>query len=225
MDSAIKDIAEGLKRRMEFLIDSGITAVPKKNPLKTAASQAEGRVFFNGPLSGAASFTPCGHNDWKGVLFTVFPLKGAAVLWGAPVSAGAAPGAFLRPESLSQLQKMLEWLAGELGSPAPEVHDPLSFIAASCPRAAAYSDVEAASASVGAIQKGLSGDGIVLLMGELACWAFLGTASVEEARGAVRTCGSWRAVATYSPDELIRDASLKRAAHADLKLLISASRS
>lgn len=224
MDSTVKDIAEGLRRRIEFLADSGIAAVPKKSAMKTEAPPAEGRAFFEGSLKEAASFSPCGHDDWKGVLFSVFPLERVTVLWGVPVSGQNAAAGFLRTESLTQLEKMLGWLAGELGSKAPDVHDPKVFMAASCPKGEAYSDAEGALASAGHIGR-LLGDGLVLLMGELACWAFTGAASLEEGRGEVRMADSRRFVVTYSPDELVSDPDLKRAAHADLKLLISARRS
>lgn len=223
MDYSVKDIAEGLKRRIEYLIDSGITAVPVKSALKAPASPSVGWGFFEGALGEAASFSPCGHNDWKGVLFAVFPLSKAAVLWGVPVSGQGAPRGFLRPESLKQLEKMLEWLSGELGSPAPDVHDPRAVIAAWCPGGAPYSDAEAALASVEAVER-LLVDKMVLLMGELACWAFLRTAGLEEARGELRRAGSRKAIVTYSPDELVADPGLKRAVHADLKLLISSCR-
>jgi len=223
MGSSVKDIAEGLRRRIEFLADSGITAVPKRSAPKAGCSPGGGLGFFEGPLAEAASFSPCGHDDWKGVLFAVFPLSRAAVIWGASVSGEAASAGFLRAEPLEQLEKMLVWLAGELGSPAPDVRDPGAVIAAWCPGAATCSDAEAALASVEAVER-LAGDNMVLLMGDLACRAFLGTASIEEARGEARLAGSLKAVVTYSPDELVADPGLKRAAHADLKLLLSACR-
>ena len=220
----IKDIAEGLRRRIEFLIDSGITAVPRAGGRKGAGAQAcaAGWAVFEGTLLEAAAFSPCAHQGWKGVLFAVFPLGKAAILWGVPVSGQTLQGSPFGVEPASQLERMLEWLAGQLKSPVPRVSNPNVVLAASCPEAGGYSDAGAATACLGALEPYLKGACGVLLMGELATWAFLQSADMGEARGRVHKADGRSVVATYSPDELVRDPGLKKAAHADLKLLIPA---
>ena len=59
-------------------------------------------------------------------------------------------------------------------------------------------------------------------MGELAVFAFLQMADIGEARGKVHKADGRSIVATYPPDDWVRDQSRKKAAHIDLKLLISA---
>ena len=222
--SEIKDIAEGLKRRIEFLLDSGVTAVPKANARKSGAADAcpADWAIFQGTLLEAASFVPCGHEGWKGVLFAVFPLGKAAILWGVPVSGQTLHDSPFGVEPASQLERMIEWLAGQLKSPVPRVSNPKVVLAASCPEAGGYSDAGAATACLGALEPYLKGACGVLLMGELATWAFLQSADMGEARGRVHKADGRSVVATYSPDELVRDPGLKKAAHADLKLLIPA---
>lgn len=223
MDSSgIKDIAEGLKRRIELLLDAGITAVPKRAARKGGPEEgcAPGWVFFEGRLSEAASFYPCGHQGWKGVLFAVFPLAKATVLWGVPVSAQTIHNNPFGADAAAQLEKMFEWLAKELNCAAPDVFDPPVVLGASCPESGAYSDAEAATECLKTLEPHFKGTGVLLLMGELASWAFLHCGDLNEARGKVHKVSGFKAVATYPPDELVADQSLKKAAHADLKLLI-----
>jgi hypothetical protein len=226
MDSSvIKDIAEGLKRRIELLLDAGITAVPKKAARKVGQEErcAPGWVFFEGRLSEAAAFSPCGHQGWKGVLFAVYPLAKATVLWGVPVSGQTVHGNPFGTESVSQLEKMLEWLARELKCAAPDVFDPPVVLGASCPESGTYSDAGAAAECLKTLEPRIGGSGVLLLMGELASWAFLHSSDLNEARGRVHKVSGRRAVVTYPPDELVADQNLKKAAHADLKLLIQAA--
>lgn len=219
----IKDIAEGLRRRIEFLLDAGITAVPKANAKKGGGAHAcaSGWAVFQGTLLEAASFAPCGHEGWKGVLFGVWPLGKAVVLWGVPVSGQIHDNPF-GGETFSQLEKMLEWLAGQLKCSAPLVSNPGAVLAASCPETGGYSDAGAAAACRKAIEPYLKGADCVLLMGELAAFAFLQMADITEARGKVHKADGRSMVVTYPPDDWVRDQSRKKAAHIDLKLLISA---
>lgn len=220
----IRDIAEGLRRRVEFLLDSGITAVPKANAKKSGGADAcpAGWAVFQGTLLEAASFAPCGHEGWKGVLFAIFPLGKAAVLWGVPVSGQTLQDNPFGGEPTSQLEKMLEWLGGQLKCSVPGVKNPAAVLAASCPEAGGYSDAAAASACREALEPYLKGAGGVLLMGELAAWAFLQMADIGEARGKVHKADGRSIITTYPPDDWARDQSRKKAAHIDLKLLISA---
>ncbi|OGP14842.1 MAG: hypothetical protein A2052_08445 [Deltaproteobacteria bacterium GWA2_54_12] len=222
--SEIKDIAEGLKRRIEFLLDSGVTAVPKANARKSGAADAcpADWAIFQGTLLEAASFVPCGHEGWKGVLFAVFPLGKAAILWGVPVTGHTLQDSPFAAEPVSQLERMLEWLAGQLKCSVPRVSNPGAVLAASCPETGAYSDAGAAAACRGALEPYLKGAGGILLMGELAVFAFLQMADIGEARGKVHKADGRSIVATYPPDDWVRDQSRKKAAHIDLKLLISA---
>ncbi|MBI2400707.1 MAG: hypothetical protein HYV23_06595, partial [Deltaproteobacteria bacterium] len=170
--SEIKDIAEGLKRRIEFLIDSGITAVPKAKASATKSVAADacpaGWAIFEGTLLEAASFAPCGHEKWKGVLFAVYPLGKASILWGVPVTGQTLKDSPFTAEPVSQLERMLEWLAGQLKCSAPRVSNPGAVLAASCPETGAYSDAGAAAACREALEPFLKGADCVLLMGELA---------------------------------------------------------
>lgn len=230
MDSSgIKDIAEGLKRRIELLLDSGITAVHRTSSKKDAPASGgacpAGWAFFEGALREASSFSPCGHQGWKGVLFGFFPLGRASVVWGVPVSGQALHDNPFGAEPASQLEKMFEWLAVQLKCAAPNMSNPQVVLAASCPEKGAYSDAEAAAACCEALEPLFSGSSGVLLMGELAAWAFLQTADLNEARGKAHRKASGQYIATYSPDELVKDQNLKKAAHADLKLLISSCNS
>jgi|GEM_PF-6150674 hypothetical protein len=222
MDSGIKEIAEGLKRRIELLLDAGITAVPKRVVGKGGPSQGCGPdwVFFEGRLSEVAAFSPCVHQGWKGVLFAVFPLAKATALWGVPVSAESIQGNPFGTDAAKQLEKMLEWLAKELNVAAPNVFDPPVVLGSSCPESGTYSDAGAATGCLKPLEPRLSG--VLLLMGELASWAFINSADVSEARGRVHKAAGRKAVVTYPPDKLVADQGLKKAAHADLKLLIQA---
>ncbi|CAG1066132.1 hypothetical protein BAC1_01736 [uncultured bacterium] len=223
MDSSeIKDIAEGLKRRIELLLDAGITAVPKRAAGKGGPAQgcAPGWLFFEGRLSEVAAFSPCVHQGWKGVLFGIYPLAKATALWGVPVSAESIQGNPFGTDAAAQLEKMLEWLAKELNVAAPDVFDPPVVIGASCPESGAYSDAGAATGCLKPLEPRISG--VLLLMGELASWAFLHSADMSEARGRVHKTSGRKAVATYAPDKLVADQNIKKAAHADLKLLIQA---
>lgn len=222
--SEIKDIAEGLKRRIELLLDAGITAVPKMAVSKGGPVEGcvAGWVFFEGRLSEVAAFSPCGHQGWKGVLFGVYPIGKAAVLWGVPVSAESIHGNPFGTDAAAQLEKMLEWLAKELKCAAPDVFDPTIVLGSSCPESGAYSDAVAASECLKPLEPRI-GSGVLLLMGELASWAFLHSADMNEARGRVHKASGRQAVVTYAPDELVADQNLKKAAHADLKLFIQAA--
>jgi hypothetical protein len=220
----IKDIAEGLRRRIEFLLDSGITAVPRAAARKGGEVNAcpAGWAVFEGTLLEAASFAPCGHEGWKGVLFAVFPLGKAAVLWGVPVTGQTIQDNPFGREPVSQLEKMLEWLAGQLKCSVPRVSNPVAVLAASCPETGGYSDAGAATACREALEPYIKGAGCVLLMGELAAWAFLQSADIGEARGKAHKADGRSIIATYPPDDWVREQSRKKAAHIDLKLLISA---
>lgn len=219
----IKDIAEGLRRRIEFLLDAGITAVPKASARKGGAADEcpAGWAVFEGTLLEAAVFAPCGHDGWKGVLFAVFPLGKAVVLWGVPVTGATFHDSPFGAEPLAQLERMLEWLAGQLKSAVPRVSNPGVVLAASCPESGAYSDAGAAAACRGALEPYLKGVGGVLLMGELAAFAFLQSADLGETRGKAHKADGRSVVVTYPPDDWVREQSRKKAAHIDLKLLIS----
>lgn len=222
--SEIKDIAEGLKRRIEFLLDAGITAVPKENARKSGGAHAcpSDWAVFEGTLLETASFAPCGHEGWKGVLFGVWPLGKAVVLWGVPVSGQTLQDSPFGAEPLSQLERMLEWLAGQLKCSVPLVSNPGAVLAASCPEAGEYSDAGATAACRKAIEPYLNGADCVLLMGELAAFAFLQMADITEARGKAHKADGRSVIVTYPPDDWVREQSRKKAAHIDLKLLISA---
>lgn len=220
----IKDIAESLKRRLELLREAGITGIPKQRGLKGVVQGGcpSDWAVFSGTLAEAVSFTPCQHDGWKGVLFGIWPLGKAAVVWGVPVSAATlCDGPFGR-ESLLQLERMLNWLAGELKAEAPCSSDAHAVLAARCPQAGSYSDTAAAEASVNTIEGLLQGSKAMLLMGGLAACLLLRSADLAEARGRVHKDKGRSVVVTFSPEELLRDQVLKKGAHADLKLLIPA---
>lgn len=225
MDSTeIKDIAEGLRRRIDFLLDAGITSVPRARARRASAKGGcpAGWAVFEGALLDAAAFSPCCHPEWKGVLFGIFQLGRAAVLWGVPVAGQTLQDNPFGPEPVSQLERMLEWLAGQLKCSAQRVSNPQVVLAASCPEAGGYSDAGAGAACRAALEPYLKGVGGLLLMGELAAWAFLQSADTGESRGKVHKADGRSIVVTYPPDEWVREPGFKKAAHLDLKLLISA---
>lgn len=224
MDSGeIKQVAEALIRRIEFLRDAGITGLPRASgmePVALSVAGGAGWVVFSGPLKAAQSFSACAHQDWKGVLFGVYPLGRAVVLWGVPVGALSLQGGPFGEGPLSQLDKMLAWLAGELKGPAISAASADIVLAARCPQEGAYSDTGAAEACLGGLEPYLKGAKAVLLMGSLALWAFLRSADLDDARGKAHSSGGRLLIATYAPDEWIKEQGRKKAAHEDLKLLI-----
>jgi hypothetical protein len=227
MDSSgIKDAALSLMRRIEFLLDAGITGLPKARAMKPAVPAVESEsadwAVFKGPLKDAAAFKACDHHDWKGVLFGVYPLGKAIVLWAVPVAAQTLQDSPFGAEPLSQLEKMLAWLAGELKSPVPQAANPEVVLAARCAQEGGYTDTGAAMACRGPLEPYLKGVEGVLLMGSLAAWAFLQSADLDGARARVHKGDGRQVVATYPPDEWITDQARKKAAHNDLKLLIKA---
>ena len=227
MDSyGIKDAALSLMRRIEFLLDAGITGLPKARAMKPAAPAVESEsadwAVFNGSLKDAAAFNACDHQDWKGVLFGVWPLGKAVVLWAVPVAGQTLQDSPFGAEPVSQLEKMLVWLAGEIKGSVPQAANPEVVLVARCPQEGGYTDTGAATACRGLIEPYLKGAQGVLLMGELAAWAFLQSADLDGARGRVNKGDGRPVVVTYPPDEWITDQARKKAAHNDLKLLIKA---
>jgi hypothetical protein len=227
MDSDdIKDIAASLRRRAEYLLDAGITDLPRASALKTKGPAIDANpadwVIFNGALKDAATFKACAHQDWKGVLFGIWPLGKAAVLWGVPVAGQTLQSSPFGEEPLSQLEKMLVWLGGQIKSAVPQASNPDIVIAARCPQDGRYSDTGAAVACLGSLAPYLKGASGVLLMGELAAWAFLQSADLTGARAKVHKGDGRALVVTYPPDEWAREQARKKAAHIDLKLLIKA---
>ena len=157
MDSSgIKDAALSLMRRIEFLLDAGITGLPRASALKPPVSAIEGEpaewAVFKGRLQDAAAFKACDHQDWKGVLFGVYPLGKAVVLWGVPVAGQALQDSPFGAEPLSQLEKMLVWLAGELKSPVPQAANQEVVLAARCAQEGGYTDTGAAAACRGPLE-------------------------------------------------------------------------
>ncbi|MCC6502804.1 MAG: hypothetical protein IT362_06695 [Deltaproteobacteria bacterium] len=220
----IKDVAEALIRRIEFLQDAGITGLSRASALKPAVPAIEGEpaewVVFKGALKDAANFSACAHQDWKGVLFGVWPLGKAVVLWGVPVGAQTIQSGPFGAEPLSQLESMLVWLAGELKSPVPLAANPETILVARCPQDGGYTDTGAAVACLGSLEPYLKGAQGVLLMGSLAAWAFLQSADLDGARGRAHKASGRSLFVTYPPDDWITDQASKKAAHNDLKLLI-----
>lgn len=218
----IKDIAESLKRRLELLAAAGITAIPRMAKEDTAQGECPSDwVIFPGRLSEALSLSPCGHQDWKGVLFGVWRLGGAAVVWGVPVSRDAFQDNPFGADALPQLEKMLTWLSGEIKADMPDMADPQIVLATRCPKAGKYTDAEAAESAAGAVTRLAEGSKTVLLMGPLAAWGFLKEADLDGSRGKLRREGQLKAVVTWGPDALLKDQGRKKEAHSDLKLLIS----
>lgn len=227
MDSSgIKDAALSLMRRIEFLLDAGITGLPKGRALKPAVPAVESEsaawAVFNGSLKDAAAFKACAHQDWKGVLFGIYPLGKAAVLWAVPVAGQTLQDSPFGVESAVQLEKMLVWLAGELKGSVPQAADPEVVLAARCPQDGGYTDTGAAIACRALLEPYLKGAQGILLMGSLAVWAFLQSADLDGARGRVNKVDGRSIVVTYPPDEWIADQARKKAAHNDLKILIKA---
>jgi len=219
--SEIKDAAGALRRRIEYLLDSGITALPVAGGRKPAPVDAKpGYGVFRGPLKDAFKSVPCGHNDWKGVVFGLWPLGRAAVVWGVPVGPGAVDGVPFGEGPLAQLEKMLSWLAGELKGAVPSAQAPEVVLALKCPQDGAYADTDAAEACLKALEESLEGKRGFVLMGPLCAWAFLKSADLDGARARPHTSGGRVTVATYAPDEWIREPARKKAAHLDLKLFI-----
>jgi hypothetical protein len=219
--SGIKDAADALRRRIEYLLDSGITGLPVAGGRKPdAPAQSPGYGVFRGPLKDAFKSLPCGHNDWKGVVFGLWPLGRAAVVWGVPVGAGSADGGPFGENALAQLEKMLAWLAGELKAAAPPVKDPEVVLALKCPQEGEYADTVAAEACLKGLEESLVGKTGVVLMGPLSVWAFLKSADLDGARARAVISGGRVTVATYAPDEWIREPVRKKAAHLDLQLFI-----
>lgn len=219
--SEIKDAADALRRRIEYLLDSGITGLPVAGGRKPdAPPQSPGYGVFRGPLKNAFESVPCGHNDWKGVVFGLWPVGRAAVVWGVPVGAGAVDGGPFGEKPLAQLESMLSWLAGELKSIAPGAKDLEVVAALRCPQEGAYADTDAADACLKGLEESLVGKTGVVLMGPLSVWAFLKSADLDGARGRAHTTGARVTVATYAPDEWIKEPARKKAAHLDLQLFI-----
>lgn len=220
----IIDIAEGLRRRLELLREAGVDGMPRAPLARGAGCEpcADGWFVFAGPMAGIGR-APCGHGPWKGALLGVWPVGRAAIVWGVPVSEGDFAVGPFDPEALSQLERMLSWLSGQLKAAMPDIAAPLAALAAGCPGATACSDDEAAGRLAGAIDGLLEGAKGVLLMGPLAAGALSGSEAVETARGAAREKGGRTLVVTWSPDELVRDPGLKKGALEDLRLLIEAA--
>lgn len=217
----IHELAASLKRRLELLMEAGITGIPKA--AKAGAGQGEcpsDWVLFQGSLDEAQSVSPCGHQDWKGLLFGLWRLGGAAIIWGVPVT-GASLGDGPFGEAISQLEKMLAWLSGEIKADMPEMRNPQAVLATRCPRAGKYTDAEAAVHAASAIMELAEGSKAALLMGPLAAWGILKEADLKASRGKVHREGALKAVVTWGPDDLLKEQGLKKEAHSDLKLLIS----
>lgn len=222
--SEIKDAALSLMRRIEFLLDAGITGLPKARVVKpdgpAVESESADWAVFKGCLKDAAVFKACEHQDWKGVLFGVYPLGKAVVLWAVPVAGQTLQDSPFGAEPIVQLEKMLVWLAGELKGPVPQAANPEVVLVARCPQEGGYTDTAAATACRALLEPYFKGAQGVLLMGELAAWAFLQSADIDGARGRVNKGDGRQVVVTYPPDEWITDQARKKAAHNDLKLLI-----
>lgn len=219
----IKDIAQSLKRRLELLAVSGITAVPKNRIPGTGMVECPSDwSVFSGPLADAASIPSFGDDGQKGVLFGVWTLGGAAVIWGVPVTGASLADRPFGRESLSQLEKMLIWLAEQIKAGKPDITNPHAVLASKGRGAGSYSDTDAAEAAAKDLRKLTKGAKGLLLMGELATWAILQTADPGGGRGTVHRTDGRAIVFTFSPDELLKGQEIKRGAHADLKLLISA---
>lgn len=218
----IKDIAESLKCRLELLTAAGITAIPRMARKDALHGECPSDwVVFTGRLSEAQSLSPCGHQGWKGGLFGVWRLGGAAAVWGVPVSRDAIQDDPFGAEALSQFEKMLTWLSGELKAGMPDMADPQIVLATRCPKAGKYTDAEAAESAAGAALRLAEGSKTALLMGSLAAWGFLKEADLDAARGKVSRVGPLKAVVTWGPDDMLKNQARKKEAHSDLKQLIS----
>lgn len=219
----IKDIAQSLKRRLELLASAGITGIPKVRAAESesrAASPSEWAVF-SGPLEEAASLSPSWNEGQKGVLFGIWTFGNAAVVWGVPVTDASLADAPFGREPLSQLEKMLNWLAEQIKAGKPGISNPHAVLASKGPEEGSYSDTDAAQACAKDLRERISNAKGLLLMGELATWAILQTADLGGGRGRVHRDDGRAVVFTFSPDEVLRDQEAKKGAHADLKLLIS----
>lgn len=219
------DIIEGLKARLELMQSSGIYDLPF-DAAPACAPPAQGSSCGNGWVNTEArgqelkGRQACAlHKGWKGVFFGIWRVGNSSFVWGVPASGTSLDTPFNAAES-GQLERMLNWLGGELGIKA-DIKDLFAVSSVLCLPAEGYKDTDAVRNCLPGLERAVvASPGVVVAMGPLSAWALLESPGVKEARGRVHEYKGAKLVVTYDPGELLLRPELKKEAFDDMKLVL-----